>query len=255
MKFSIITPTYKRSEGLASAIASVRAQTLTDWEMIVVNDNPGDGATAVVTALGDARIRVFENETNAGVNFSRNRGLHEVASNSDWVIFLDDDDTLAPNTLAELTALIATTKSHWIVTARGTSATTPTTTGASKKMYSYIWDYLIWRRFKGDATHCIATSLVNNPAHPLRFPTRIKQAEEWLFYCELGTQTRFYYEPIVTTLTAGYEATGLNHRPRSFGEQLRLIPTIIREAHGRGLYLSPAFWMYVKMRIIRAFVK
>lgn len=255
MKFCIITPTYKRPKQLASTVASVRAQGVTDWELIIVNDNPGDGVAGDVAANHDARIRVFENGTNQGVNYSRNRGLCEVASNSDWVIFLDDDDTLAPDALSKLTALIATTQSQWVVTARGTDVATPTTTGVSKKTYSYIWDYLIWRRFKGDATHCIKTSLVNNSEHPLRFPTLIKQAEEWLFYCELGTHTRFYYESLVTTLTPGYDATGLNYRKRKFIDQLQLIPTIIADARGRNLFASPAFWIYVKMRIIRAFIK
>jgi glycosyltransferase involved in cell wall biosynthesis len=256
MKFSIITPTFKRPDELLKAVTSVITQSATDWEMIVVNDNPDDGVLDNVTRIGDARIRVFQNEKNEGVNYSRNRGLDAVSADSDYVIFLDDDDTLAPEALSNLTALITATQSKWLVTARGTTTTTPTTSGISdKKQYSYIWDYLIWRGFKGDATHCIATALINNNAHPLRFPTRIKQAEEWLLYAELGTYTHFDYEPIVTTLTPGYAASGLNYRTRTLTKQLRLIPTIVIEAHGRRLYLSPAFWIYVKMRIIRAFIK
>ncbi|MBY0538588.1 glycosyltransferase [Patescibacteria group bacterium] len=253
--FTIITPTYKRPSELMRAVQSVIAQSVPDWEMIIVNDNPGDGATEAIKAFYDSRIHILENDSNRGVNYSRNRGLEKVSSQSVWVIFLDDDDTLAPEALAKLTALIATSPSPWIVTARGTNESTPTTTGESKKMYSYIWDYLITRRFKGDATHCVNASLLTKDTHKLRFPTTIKQAEEWLFYAELGTYTRFYYEPIVTTLTSGYDATGLNLRTRSTSDQLRLIPTIIREASGRNLYLSPLFWLYVKMRIIRAFIK
>ena len=255
MKFTIITPTYKRPTKLVRAVASMVAQSVTDWKMIIVNDNPGDGATDAIAELGDSRIHILENDLNHGVNYSRNRGLDSISPLSDWVIFLDDDDTLATDALKQLTQLITATKVPWIVTARGTDSATPTTKGVSKKMYSYIWDYLIWRKFKGDATHCIKTSLINTPTHPLRFPTLIKQAEEWLFYSELGTRTRFYYEPLVTTLTPGYDANGLNYRSRSLKEQLRLIPIILSEARGRGLYVSPAFWIYVKMRIIRAFVK
>ncbi len=253
--FTIITPSYKRPTELAQAVSSVVAQSVTDWELIILNDNPGDGATDAISALSDGRIHILENDANRGVNYSRNRGLDNISSHSDWVIFLDDDDTLTPNALTDLSAIIGTNSSPWIVTARGTDSTTPITTGTNKKQYSYIWDYLIIRRFKGDATHCISTALINNGTHKLRFPTLIKQAEEWLFYSELGTHTWFYYEPIVTTLTPGYGATGLNFRTRTLTEQLRLIPTIISEANGRSLYLSPAFWIYVKMRIIRAFVK
>ena len=183
--FTIITPSYKRPTELAQAVSSVVAQSVTDWELIILNDNPGDGVTDAISALGDSRIHILENDANQGVNYTRNRGLGNVSRKSDWVIFLDDDDVLASDALARLSAIIATNPAPWIVTARGTDSTTPTTNGVSKKMYSYIWDYLIWRRFKGDATHCIKTSLINNPTHPLRFPARFKQAEEWLFYCEL----------------------------------------------------------------------
>lgn len=254
--FSIITPTFKRPDEIQHAIASVQSQTITDWEMIIINDNPGDGTLQRITTLPDPRIHILENDTNRGVNYSRNRGLDSIAKESNWVIFLDDDDTLAPNALEQLTSIIATNSTPWIVTARGTDQNSPTTVASKqKRYYSYVWDYLIFRRFKGDATHCISTTFLVRDNHTLRFPLHIKQAEEWLFYSELGTRTRFYYEPIVTTLTHDYLATGLNLRTRTLKEQLQLIPTIIKEAHGRGLYLSPAFWIYVKMRIIRAFVK
>lgn len=254
--FSIITPTYKRPNELMYAVQSVVAQSVPDWEMIILNDNPGDGATNAIAKLGDSRIHILENDSNHGVNYSRNRGLDSISPQSNWVIFLDDDDTLAPRALENILAIIESNATPWIVTARGTDSNSPTTVAPkSKHYYSYVWDYLIFRRFKGDATHCISTSLLLRSTHSLRFPTTIKQAEEWLFYSELGTYTQFYYEPIVTTLTHDYTATGLNLRTRSVKEQLRLIPTLIKEARGRGLYLSPAFWIYVKMRIIRAFVK
>lgn len=253
--FSIITPTYKRPTELMRAVQSVIAQSVPEWELIIINDNPGDEATAAIAALGDLRIHILENDSNQGVNYSRNHGLDNVSAYSTWVIFLDDDDTLAPDALARLLSIIASNQSQWLVTARGTAINIPTTVAPKNKhYYSYTWDYLIRRRFKGDATHCIKTSLLTG-ARKLRFPTRVKQAEEWLFYFELGTQTRFYYESIITTLTSGYASSGLNFRTRSTGTQLRLIPIIIREGAARGLLLSPPFWVYLKMRIIRAFIK
>ncbi len=256
MKFSIITPTYKRPAELMYAVQSLIHQSVPDWEMIIVNDNPSDGATDVIIALADSRIHILENDTNRGVNYSRNRGLDSISKESDWVIFLDDDDTLAPNALARLSSIIDSNISPWIVTARGTTFDTPTTVAPQNKgyYYSYTWDYLITRRFKGDATHCIKSSLITNTKN-LRFPTQIKQGEEWIFYSHLGTQTSFYYENIVTTLSYGYAASGLNLRRRSTHEQLRLIPTFIKEAKSRNLYTSPLFWVYIMMRTVRAFIK
>jgi len=256
MQFSIITPTYKRPEQLARAIASVQAQSIDKWELIVVNDNPGGGTRESVQGIGDSRIIFLENEKNEGVNFSRNRGLDAIAQGSDWVIFLDDDDYLVTDALAQISEIISRRDEKWIVTARGVSATTPTTIApTSATNYSYIWDYLIRRRFRGDATHCISATYIRGQRAHIRFPSLIRQAEEWLFYSELGIYTPFYYEATVTTLMDGYHTTGLNLRRRSFREQMQTIPLIIKEGRLRHLSHSPVFWLYVTMRYIRATIK
>lgn len=255
MTFSIITPTYKRPAELMCAVQSVINQSVPDWEMVIVNDNPDDGATDAIAALGDSRIHILQNDVNRGVNYSRNRGLDSISPQSTWIIFLDDDDTLSPDALARLSTIITRNPSNWIVTARGPAIDTPKTEAPKNiHYYSYTWDYLIARRFKGDATHCIKSSLITNTKN-LRFPTQIKQGEEWIFYSHLGTQTSFYYENIVTTLSTGYAQNGLNLRRRSTHEQLRLIPTFFKEAKSRNLYTSPLFWVYIMMRTVRAFIK
>jgi glycosyltransferase involved in cell wall biosynthesis len=238
------------------AIESVRAQSHTDWEMIIVNDNPGDGTRETVLAQKDPRIIFIEQEKNSGANTTRNRGLDAVSADSDRVLFLDDDDYLAPAALATIHKLIIETSSPWLVTARGTAIHTPTTkAGATTHTYRYLRDYLVTRRFKGDATHAIATGYIRGTHARLRFPTTIRQGEEWLFYAELGRMTPFYYEPIVTTLTDGYAMTGLNYRRRGLWSQLQTIPYLVRDGHSRHLTSLPLFWCYMLLRIVRAFIK
>jgi hypothetical protein len=111
------------------------------------------------------------------------------------------------------------------------------------------------RRFQGDATHAIATPIINGTHARLRFPTTIRQGEEWLFYAALGRMTAFYYEPVVTTLTEGYTPTGLNNRRRNLTTQLKTIPDLVREGRARRLTSQPLFWWYILMRIARAFIK
>ena len=63
MKFSIITPTHKRAEMLIRAVTSVKNQTYTDWEMIIVNDSPTDSSyTSFTETINDARIRYHLNK-------------------------------------------------------------------------------------------------------------------------------------------------------------------------------------------------
>ena len=96
MRFSIITPTYKRSDKLIRAVKSVQAQTYKDWEMVVVNDSPNDETyIPFASSINDPRIHYHVNKTNSGVNFTRNFALDRVSADSKWVVFLDDDDYLA----------------------------------------------------------------------------------------------------------------------------------------------------------------
>lgn len=254
MKFSIITPTFKRREKLNRAIESVVQQSHLDWEMIIINDNPLDGTLGLQNDWNDSRLVFLENEVNSGVNATRNRGLAEISTNSDYVIFLDDDDRLAPNALADLAVILNKTAHLWLVTARGITETTPTTKTPREGIFSYAWDYLITKKIKGDATHAIAARLIRQ--HPsLRFPTLIRQAEEWLFYCQLNTLTPLYYQAIVTTLTDGYADDGLNFRKRTVGEQLKTLPLLYKEGRRRGLVTLPFFLPYLCLRLIRAFIK
>lgn len=255
MKFSIITPTFNRPERLKRALQSVIDQVHTDWELIVVNDNPGDNTRTITDGMNDSRIIFFENNSNSGVNFCRNRGLDNIANDSDYVIFLDDDDYLTPDALTVLATTLSTTPHSWLLTARGLTPGTPTTSVTHLGVFSYAWDYLISKKIKGDATHAIATRYITGQVARLRFPTRIRQAEEWLFYFELSGYTNPYFDNIVTTLTDGYEITGLNNRPRTTLTQLKALIPMAEEGVDRGLIKYPLFYLYLFLRVVRAFIK
>ncbi|HXK38336.1 MAG TPA: glycosyltransferase family 2 protein [Candidatus Paceibacterota bacterium] len=256
MKFSIITPTYKRAEKLQRAIDSVRAQKYSDWEMIIINDTPhAEGYSSVEEFVRkDHRITYIVNEQNSGVNFSRNRGLQNIAQDSDWVIFLDDDDYFTPDALSELARIISERPDeNWIVTGRGyVNGTSLTIAPKNTTHYDYARDYLIFRRFQGDATHCIRSSALRS----INFSHEVKQGDEWVFYFQLGLKNDIYYDKIITTFSDGYdEQSGLNNRVRKTSQQLNTLKLIFKEAKQRGYSHKPSFLVYFTMRIIRAFIK
>ncbi|MDR7272171.1 glycosyltransferase involved in cell wall biosynthesis [Pelomonas saccharophila] len=98
--FSIVMATHNRPLTLARAIASLRAQTCADFEILLVADAL-DAETAAVVArdLGSADSFLKRTGPN-GPAESRNQGL--AMARGEWVIFLDDDDTLEPHHLATL---------------------------------------------------------------------------------------------------------------------------------------------------------
>jgi len=63
---SVIIATYNRSNVLAIAIETVRAQSFQDWELLVIGDACTDDTGAVVAGFGDARIRFHNLAGNVG---------------------------------------------------------------------------------------------------------------------------------------------------------------------------------------------
>ncbi|MFA5132111.1 MAG: glycosyltransferase family A protein [Candidatus Paceibacterota bacterium] len=255
MRFSIITPTYKRADLLTRAVESLLRQTYTDWEMIIVNDSPTDMSyTAFASSINDARIHYHVNEINSGVNFSRNRALDNITIDSDWIIFLDDDDYLAPDALETFYDLILSKQeAKWLVTNRAKKDGTPLTLfPKDDNWYSYAWQYLILKRCKGDATHCIDTKTVN----AIRFSKHVKQAEEWFFFYQLGLHQKFFYHSHNSTITDGYDAkAGLNFRKRTRGEQFETLSILGYEGLALGILYHPSFLVYLTLRLIRIALK
>src|SRR2546430_8387557 len=97
---SIVVPTKDRRALLAETIASVRAQTYDNWELIVADDRSSDGSAEFVRELArqDQRIKLVSlSGEKAGAPAARNAGVR--ASSGPLIIFLDSDDLLAPSCL------------------------------------------------------------------------------------------------------------------------------------------------------------
>lgn len=91
-KVSIIIPVYNTENYLNRCLESVRCQTLTDFEVICVDDCSTDGSLSLLKAFasGDKRFKVLTMEVNSGLSLARNRALDVAAG--DFVFFLDSDD-------------------------------------------------------------------------------------------------------------------------------------------------------------------
>ncbi|MBR5289027.1 MAG: glycosyltransferase [Clostridia bacterium] len=91
-KVSVIIPVYRCEEFLPACIASLRAQSLTDIELIFVNDKSPDASLSILHAAQreDPRIRVIDFPENRGVSAARNAGLE--AAQGEFVGFCDSDD-------------------------------------------------------------------------------------------------------------------------------------------------------------------
>ena len=99
-RLAVIVPAYGLADLVGEALHSLQAQTLADWECIVIDDgSPDDVAGAVAPFLADPRIR-FLSTANHGVSAARNEAIR--ASQAPLIGLLDGDDLLRPDYLAEM---------------------------------------------------------------------------------------------------------------------------------------------------------
>lgn len=90
-------PTYNRLLLVQQAIASVVAQTYTNWELIVADDGSDDGTTEAIRSLNNSLISVLHLQHSGNIAITRNAGAR--AGSGPWIAFLDSDDVWVPRRL------------------------------------------------------------------------------------------------------------------------------------------------------------
>jgi len=96
---SVIMANYNGARYLRPALQSLLRQTLTSWELILVDDASSDESVAVAeqTANGDPRVHIFRQTANSGPAAARNRALD--AARGQWIAVFDSDDLMVPQRL------------------------------------------------------------------------------------------------------------------------------------------------------------
>ena len=105
-------PCNNKRDSIDRAIQSVTRQTLTDFELVIVDDGSTDESPQVVLAFKDPRVRLIRQE-NGGVSSARNAGIH--AAQGQWVALLDADDFWYSGHLAALSEAIESNPSSIMV--------------------------------------------------------------------------------------------------------------------------------------------
>lgn len=93
---SVIIPLYNKVNTVERAVRSVLDQTVSEFELIVVNNGSTDGSEDVVKRIDDPRI-ILISQPNQGVSMARNKGV--AIAKGDYVAFLDADDEWRPTFL------------------------------------------------------------------------------------------------------------------------------------------------------------
>lgn len=97
-RISIVVPVYNVRDHLERCISSLKAQTLTDFEVIMVDDGSTDGSVGVCEhfVANDDRFKILT-QSNMGVSNARNRAIR--VARGEYLMFIDADDFIEPAAL------------------------------------------------------------------------------------------------------------------------------------------------------------
>ncbi len=100
-EISIIVPVYNVEKYINEMLGSVRIQTFTDFEVVIINDGSTDGSQEIIDIFcaKDDRFHAYQQE-NQGVSAARNKGL-ELAE-GEYVVFFDPDDVIPQDALEQM---------------------------------------------------------------------------------------------------------------------------------------------------------
>lgn len=96
-KVSVVVPVYNAEKFIKSTLDSLLSQTFSDYEIIMVNDMSTDQSVKIINQFHDQRIKMFYNERNMGIAYTRNRAIE--LSSGEYIAIMDDDDIAPPRRL------------------------------------------------------------------------------------------------------------------------------------------------------------
>jgi len=181
MKVSVITPCYNAAAYIQRTIASVQAQTISDWEMIIVDDGSTDKSIYIVQNIAekDARILLLR-KSNGGSASARKMGLQY--AHGEYIQFLDADDTIAPDKLEKQIALMEKQNLDVSYTDWCLSYADGTLDLIRGMNLGYLRIVVGWGVFGTTPIHSFLYRTTFLHKHSISIDTAVRQREDWDFH-------------------------------------------------------------------------
>lgn len=248
---SVIIPTYNRPDSLKRAITSVFKQEYRNFEILVIDDTPGNESEKIVNAFPQHRIRYCKGQ-GEGISSARNLGIR--LSTGEYVAFLDDDDEWLPNKLNRQMGMLAVgDKSVGVIHSNCYVDNGSTVRLAHKEsMSDRSHQDLLGDNFVKNSTGIVKRDCFNTVGY---FDEELPYAEDWDLYIRISKRFRFVYlfEPTailhwMTNSAAANASSDLRRVTRSY--QL-LIKKHWKEFEKYRAALSKhLFWIGTHLRVL-----
>lgn len=185
---SIIMPSYNTGRFIFESIESVRNQTYTNWELLIVDDNSSDNTDLVISKIEDSRIKYTKSKMNKGAAYSRNLALRNAKGK--WIAFLDSDDLWNPDKLEKQIKFMVENEYSFSCTKRSVvdeeSNVIRQTTSSPKRvgktlMYMYCW------------LGCLAVMYDRETVGLIQVDERLKKNNDYAMWLKIVEITPCYY--------------------------------------------------------------
>jgi len=235
-RVSIITPVFNGAGTIGTAMDSVLGQGEANWEHIIVDDGSNDRTGDTVLSRTDPRVKYFR-EPKCGRSIARNIGIaHSVG---EYLLFLDADDWLLPDSLQEHTCFLDEYPGFGVCVSDGYFCTDKgdriTSLSERRKDISSgrVADRVLVDPAVIGASNAavIRGSVVKE--HGLRFHPGLEVGEDWLFWVQASFVTPFGFIPAMTCAYRWHENSTTLGTKREFRQnQLWIGRKIIMEDPG-----------------------
>ena len=250
---SVVIPAFNVAAYIEQLLRSLSAQTLADFEAIVIDDGSTDRTADVVESFTDARVKLVQ-QPNSGVSVARNTGL--AVARGVFVLFLDGDDMLHPMALERLLAGVrsdprAVAAYGTFVKIRENGERQPGQKPLERQVYP-TGDILL---------DVVERSIFANGGHVLLrrdvalaiggFDARLSLSEDWEFFCRASAQGRFVFigqvpEVLYLRLRAGSLSRATSRR---WGRSLPAMQAVFDNGEIRKR-IPAARWKAMRRRVI-----
>jgi glycosyltransferase involved in cell wall biosynthesis len=195
-KISIIVPTFNRAHLLSRCITAILAQTLPDFEAIVVSDGSTDTTGEIVGRFADPRIRFIEKE-NSGQASARNLGMR--LARGEYIAFCDDDDRIYAHHLRTLSNMLDNRRDVGLVYSDAVWVH-PDHQSPPQVAYSRDFDKKSLENFNYITTQTVLfrSRSLNTCGRFSEHPILRNGLEDWEFWLRLSDRFPFCHIPRVT---------------------------------------------------------
>jgi glycosyltransferase involved in cell wall biosynthesis len=200
-KVSIMMPAYNAAQYIHEAVTSLLRQSLSDWELIVVDDGSTDQTADIVSRLADSRIKLIRQE-NRGEGAARNRALS--MAKGEYLGFLDADDTYLPTALEDLCRFLDENSHVGVVYSDGyfcDSHGQPLMRLSEHRPGPYTGNVLEMVVVSPSVISAIISTLIRRSIvveHNITFDEDLTIGTDWDFWIQMARVAQFDYMPRLT---------------------------------------------------------